>query len=429
MSKLTLTRTDQSADITLKTIALSFSDYAAPQALVLDSGPRPIAMPDEADSAALAAVQFERGTLVSPASPGLPPEPMKRVLQGKIDQATRSVIQGWVWNPETPEERIRVELVKDGTTLATAVASNRRSELVAHGIGDGQYGLSINLEDGLLLEDRHVLHLRCAETGAVVPGSPIAIGEPREPKINHHAVSRDAVRFQGHIDCIDTEWRLCGWAYDPSEGGSLNVELVEDGFVIANAQASEFRQDLLDAGLGQGKCAFFIQIPSNLFDGGFHNLSVFVVGGNHREPMGKPFGTVFPGRGRRRGWSEALVPAVKIFEQITEMRAETGSRPSKEFVHELAGVLRKIGLRFGHSTALGLLYAYALRRSIDKDGLMTRLTRVHSDLSEYDGIVAEVIFSKEAAVIHGPSNYLTLDPIDFLGTWLDKKFGLLELPK
>ncbi len=414
------------ANPALKTVALTFIDGAAQQAASQDAQPN--ATHDRDHGGALAPVRSARGTQASPAKAGLPPRRGRRALQGDIDGATWPVIQGWVWDPESPEERIRLELVEGETTLATAIASNGRSDIVERGIGDGHYGFSINLGDRLLSKDRHVLHLRCAETGAVLPGSPIII-EPRKPEMDDQPVTRDRIRFQGHIDCIDTEWRLCGWAYDPSGSGSLKVELVENELVIASAQATEFRQDLLDAGLGQGKCGFYIPIPSDLFDGGFHNLSVFVVGGSHREPMGKPFGTVFPRRGRRHGGSQTLVPAIKIFEQITGTRGATGSRPSSEFVHELAGVLKKIGLRFGHGAALGLLYAYALRRSIDKDGLVTRLTRVHSDLSEYEGIVAEVIFSQEAAAIHGPSNYLTLDPLGFLSIWLDKKFGLLELPE
>jgi hypothetical protein len=250
-----------------------------------------------------------------------------------------------------------------------------------------------------------------------------------ETKIDDQLVLGDITTFQGYIDGIDTEWRLCGWAYDPSGGEPLRVELVENETVIASAQATQFRQDILDAGLGEGKCAFYIQIPSDLFDGGFHNLTIYGVSGGHRKPMGKPFGTVFPRLGRRHDAAQTFVPAIKIFEQVTETKSANGSRPSNELVNELADVLRKIGLRFGHSAALGLLYAYALRRSIDKDGLVTRLKRIHSNLSEYEGIVAEVMFSQEAATIHGSSNYLTLDPIGCLRTWLDKRFGLLELPE
>lgn len=415
------------ANPALKTVALTFLDGAAGRAVGQESRAQPIATHDRGHSAALAAVQSAGSTQASPEA-GSPPQRGRHALQGNIDRTTWPVIQGWVWDPESPGKRIQLELVEGGTTLATAIASNRRPDIVERGIGDGQYGFSINLGDGLLSKDRHVLHLRCAESGAVLPGSPIII-EPRAPAIDRQSATRDKIEFQGHIDCIDTEWRLCGWAYDPSGGEPLKVELVENETVIASAQATEFRQDILDAGLGEGKCAFYIQIPSDLFDGGFHNLTIYGVSGGQREPMGKPFGTVFPRLGRRHGASQTFVPAIKIFELVTETKSPNGSRPSNELVNELADVLRKIGLRFGHSAALGLLYAYALRRSIDKDGLVTRLKRIHSNPSEYEGIVAEVIFSQEAAVIHGSSNYLTLDPIGYLRTWLDKRFGLLELPE
>jgi hypothetical protein len=441
MRKSQIAATDRIGDTASKTIALFFTDSAALREVVQDSSAHPIATHDGDFAAALVAVQSAQAKLASAAEAGLPLQHdvsaadnvevqpgAQRALQGKIDKATRTTIEGWVWDPETPEERVRLELVEGETTLATAVASNHRLDIVKHGIGDGRHGFSINLRDGLLLEDCHVLHLRCADTGAVVPGSPIIL-EPADSEIGDQPGADDRLRFQGHLDSIDAEWRLCGWAYDPSGGEPLTVELVEDGSIIASAQATEFRPDLLEAGFGQGACAFYINMPSDLFHGGFHNLRVYGVGAGHRELVGKPFGIVLPRLGRRHGGSQAPVPAIKIFEQITETHAPTNARPGNDVVREAAAVLQKIGFRFGHSAALGLLYAYVLRRSIDKDGLVTRLTRIHSDPSEYEGVVKEVIFSQEAAMIHGPSKYLTLHPLEFLSVWLDKKFGILELPE
>ena len=98
-----------------------------------------------------------------------------RTLEGHIDTVDWAAVDGWVWNPKHPEERIRLELVDGETPLATAIASAHRSELMQRGIGDGGYGFSIQFPNEIQAEGRHTLHLRCADSGAPVPGSPIVL--------------------------------------------------------------------------------------------------------------------------------------------------------------------------------------------------------------------------------------------------------------
>jgi hypothetical protein len=99
--------------------------------------------------------------------------PANRELRGRIEKATIATIGGWAWDPQVPDERIRLELVEGEKQLAVAVADRFREEIVPLGCGDGRYGFDIELEDGVLSEGRHVLNLRCADTGATMPGSPI----------------------------------------------------------------------------------------------------------------------------------------------------------------------------------------------------------------------------------------------------------------
>jgi glycosyltransferase involved in cell wall biosynthesis len=98
-----------------------------------------------------------------------------------------AAVNGWVWDPKTPGERIRLELVDGETPLVTTIASNHRPELVKHGVGDGGYGFSIELPNEMLAEGRHTLHLRCADSGATVPGSPILLDYAR------HSETPDAI--------------------------------------------------------------------------------------------------------------------------------------------------------------------------------------------------------------------------------------------
>ena len=66
------------------------------------------------------------------------------------------------------------------------------------GIGDGGYGFSIEFPSEILAEGRHTLHLRCADSGAIVPGSPIVL--------DYTGVPQDASRDDRHggIACGET---------------------------------------------------------------------------------------------------------------------------------------------------------------------------------------------------------------------------------
>jgi hypothetical protein len=89
--------------------------------------------------------------------------------------------------------------------------------------------------------------------------------------------------------------------------------------------------------------------------------------------------------------------------------------------NDLARILEKIADRYDDSLALKLLYAYVLRRPIDPDGLLTRLTRIMGRPGEYVQIVSEILASEEATRLHGHSAYSTLDPLTSLSSWLDER--------
>ncbi len=113
-----------------------------------------------------------------------PAEPFRtnRQLQGHIDTVDWAAVNGWVWDPNSPRDRIRLELVDGETPLVTAIASDHRPELQKRGIGDGGYGFSIEFPNEVLTEGRHTLHLRCADSGAAMPGSPINLDYDRLAK-------------------------------------------------------------------------------------------------------------------------------------------------------------------------------------------------------------------------------------------------------
>jgi glycosyltransferase involved in cell wall biosynthesis len=193
-----------------------------------------------------------------------PPKPL-RSLQGCIDQANRTLIEGWVWDPKNPDERIELEVLKAGQRITATIADRNRPSLMTVGIGDGRHAFSIELPAAMLSQATCSLDLRCAATGAIVPGSPITLDQTTEPLPT-------ALRW--HIDEI-TDSGVIGWAFSPVEPARRCIIALREGSRLhARAAASRYRPGLREAGLGDGACAFLLPLPHTLLDGEEHQLNV-----------------------------------------------------------------------------------------------------------------------------------------------------------
>jgi hypothetical protein len=84
--------------------------------------------------------------------------------------------------------------------------------------------------------------------------------------------------FDGFVNGADCG-SFRGWAWDRGKANTVfNVEILDGPNVIGNLPAGDFRQDLLDAGKGNGKHSFRFNIPDVLKDGLSHNLSARIAG-------------------------------------------------------------------------------------------------------------------------------------------------------
>jgi hypothetical protein len=204
--------------------------------------------PDSGDAAALCETDYERQA------------PTR--LAGRIEYATAKSIKGWAWDALNPTRRVDLELVEKGVQLAAAVADIRRDDLCDIGIGDGRHGFLIELAPGVIREGEvRVLDLRCATTGAAMPGSPITV-RPSKTPLEWCIDSVTNVGIEGWLMVRDDPTRHCV------------VELREGGRVLAQAEASLFRPDLLTAGVGDGCYGFNLRMPHSLLDGEEHFLEV-----------------------------------------------------------------------------------------------------------------------------------------------------------
>src|SRR5262249_10528956 len=69
--------------------------------------------------------------------------------------------------------------------------------------------------------------------------------------------------------------QISGWAWDQNDPNSpINVAIFSDGQLIATVLAIQFRQDLVNAGIGNGYHSFIFNTPASLKDGQPHSITV-----------------------------------------------------------------------------------------------------------------------------------------------------------
>lgn len=86
--------------------------------------------------------------------------------------------------------------------------------------------------------------------------------------------------YEGFHDGADCS-NISGWAWDRNRPDTpINVDIYADGALHATVPANLFRQDLLDAGIGNGYHAFGYAVPPALRDAQPHSITVRVAGTN-----------------------------------------------------------------------------------------------------------------------------------------------------
>jgi hypothetical protein len=85
----------------------------------------------------------------------------------------------------------------------------------------------------------------------------------------------------GYIDEGTDSRKVIGWAWDKTQPDSaITVEIYDGTTRIGSISADSFREDLLKAGVGDGKHAFEFHLPERVRDGAFHQIRVKIAGTN-----------------------------------------------------------------------------------------------------------------------------------------------------
>jgi RHS repeat-associated protein len=185
------------------------------------------------------------------------------ILGGNFDLADCNQLAGWAWDANQPNSPINVDLYDGPTLLATVLASTFRQDLKTAGIGNGNHGFSYPTPPALKTGTAHTLTPKIGGTATVIGGS--------------RTLTCAAPSFGGTFDSADCN-QLAGWAWDANQPNSpINVDIYDGSTLLATVLASTFRQDLKNAGIGNGNHGFFYTSPA-FYSGSAHSFNVRIGG-------------------------------------------------------------------------------------------------------------------------------------------------------
>lgn len=95
--------------------------------------------------------------------------------------------------------------------------------------------------------------------------------------------------FNGYLDAANC-YGIGGWAWDSLRPEArTEVEIYDGDVLLAKIPADIYREDLKDAGIGDGKHGFYVALPPSLKNGAPHSISVKIAGTQtdlHTTPKG-----------------------------------------------------------------------------------------------------------------------------------------------
>jgi hypothetical protein len=192
------------------------------------------------------------------------------IFQGVHERADCTTISGWAWDGNTPNTSIFVDVIFDNNPFVSirAPANQFRQDLLDAGYGNGNHGFSFPTPASLKNGQPHTVRIVFAGTTTNLTNTPktitCAANPPPAPEGFHEVA-----------DCTV----ISGWAWDANQPNTpISVDIYNGATVIATVVANQFRQDLQNAGKGNGVHGFTFFVPNTLRDGQSHLISVAYAG-------------------------------------------------------------------------------------------------------------------------------------------------------
>jgi glycosyltransferase involved in cell wall biosynthesis len=95
--------------------------------------------------------------------------------RGQLEIATRLRLEGWAWDPRSPNTTVALVILVNGEVIARVLANRYRKDLLHAGIGDGRHAFALQIPGGLSPLSRQVIQILGEADGCEMPSSPLVI--------------------------------------------------------------------------------------------------------------------------------------------------------------------------------------------------------------------------------------------------------------
>ena len=212
---------------------------------------------------------------------------------GYFDEVREGCAVGWAANNRNLKDRLQIEILCGQNIVGQGNADVFREDVFASRDGDGKYGFCIPISVGAVSAKRPLFAREANSKKKLIGKHPLPKGltgnkaVPDNNLIAHplDLFIRKCLRklkrtfkigplLQGSIDVV-LDGKIHGWIYDAKHPNQpLEVEVLSGDEIVAYGMADDFRKDLLDAKLGDGKHFFCLPLSHELFDGLPHKLRI-----------------------------------------------------------------------------------------------------------------------------------------------------------
>ena len=187
------------------------------------------------------------------------------------------LVLGWAYAPDHPRAAAKVYVFLDGRPLGVAEATHSREDHLDLGIGHGNVGFAFKLPPVALKHLRigGVLKLCLdAEGHYDLKNSPVSIDEQIFEILQRGMQQARLVRLTGSLDGFIPTQGVYGWAWDPEYPDDVvHVYLFDEQGWLGEVRADQFRQDVMDAGFGNGQYGFSATLENTPSLSRIHNGS------------------------------------------------------------------------------------------------------------------------------------------------------------
>jgi len=182
---------------------------------------------------------------------------------GSLDQADPDgTISGWCWCPDRPSDHRQVVILIDGREVARIQADVVRDDLREAGIGDGDHGFLVSLDEtAMVVGARAVIAAHDAGTGQSVGGVRGVVWDA-DARGRRGSAAAPLTPLDGTLDRVTRDGWVSGWTRDPqTPDGRVELEVLVEDEVVGTTVAAGFRADLQAAGIGDGGHGFSFALP------------------------------------------------------------------------------------------------------------------------------------------------------------------------